>query len=146
MQMLMAAASGGAITFSATLNNILSGTTGLRSAGFSMLNDGTGTTSRSPAGGTGTATTGPWYFPNPTAAIGSNYWVKLTINTQSLTTISGSATATVISLSSTVGWTFTNSATNTEGTGTGTVSIYADSGGTILVATASVSWDVGFTP
>lgn len=140
---LLGAKSGGPISFSASLVSTLSGTTGIRSAGFTLNSDGTSSTSRT-SGGTGTATCGPWYFPNPTAGVGSLYWCKLTISSQSNTTISG-AVNTVQSVGGS-SWTFSSSATNVEGTGSGTVTIYADSGGTIVVATGSVGWDVGFTP
>lgn len=145
MQMLVAAGAGGPIAFVAGAGNLLT-TTGLRSASVGLASDGTGTASRSPAGGTGTATCGPWYFPNPTAGIGSSFWVKLTINTQTFTTISGNATGTVLSLGTAVSWTFTNSATSTEGTGTGTFAIYTDAAGTNQVATGTLTWDVGFAP
>lgn len=144
LNVLLASASGGPISFSASLINTLSGTTGVRSATMTLNSDGTASTSRSPSGGTGTATCGPWYFPNPTTGVGSLYWCKLTINSQSNTTISGSVN-TVISISG-ASWTFSSSATNVEGSGSGTITVYADSGGTSPVMTGSVSWDVGFTP
>lgn len=144
LNVLVAIASGGPIAFSASLVNTLSGTTGVRSAGFTLNNDGTSSTSRSPSGGTGVATCGPWYFPNPTAGVGANYWCKLTISSQANTTISG-AVNTVQSVGGS-SWTFSSSATNVEGTGSGTLTIYADAGGTSVVATGGVGWDVGFTP
>jgi len=141
---ILAGKGGGPVNFSASCINTLSGTTGLRSAGFTLNSDGTSSTSRSPTGGTGTSTCGPWYFPNPTAGVGSLYWCKLTISSQSNTTISG-AVNTVQSVSG-ASWSFQNSATNVEGTGSGTLTIYADSGGTQVITSNSVGWDVGFTP
>lgn len=142
VQMALAGSSSGGIqAFSVGLSNN-SVATGIRSASFTLVSDGTST--RTPNGG-GSAVAGPnWYAPT-TASIGSSYWVKLVINSSATTTISGSATNTVMSVSG-AGWTFTNTATNNEGTGSGTLSFYTDSGGTNLVATGSVSWDVGYTP
>jgi hypothetical protein len=144
LQVLLAAKAGGPINFSASCVNTLSGTTGLRSAGFTLNSDGTSSTSRSPTGGTGTSTCGPWYFPNPTAGVGALYYCKLTISSQSNTTISG-AVNTVQSVSG-ASWSFQNSATNVEGTGSGTLTIYSDAGGTQVITSNSVGWDVGFTP
>lgn len=131
------------ISFSATLRNT-SASTGIRSASFTLVNDGTSTTSASPAGGSQSC--GPWFSPAPTTSIGSSYWAKLTLGTNSGTNVSGSSVGTVVSLSSAASWTFANSGTSTEGIGSATVGIYADAGGTILVTTGSVTWDVGFAP
>lgn len=143
LQVLVAAKSGGPISFSASLVSTLSGTTGVRSAGMTLNSDGTSSTSRT-SGGTGTATCGPWYSPNPTTGVGSNYWCKLTISSQTNTTISG-AVNTVQSVGGS-SWTFSSSTANVEGSGSGTVTIYGDSGGTQVIQTGSVGWDVGFTP
>lgn len=143
--MFVGVSAGGPVTFTASCINTLAGTTGLRSAGFTLNSDGTSSTSRSPSGGTGTATCGPWYSPNPTTGAGNNFWAKLTISSQSNTTISGTV-GSVVSLSGGAGWSFQNSATNVEGIGTGTITLYADAAGTSVVLTASVGWDVGFTP
>jgi len=133
---------GGPIPFSMGLSNT-SITTGIRSAFFQLNSDGT--TTKTPTGG-GTNVAGPnWYSPAPTTGASTGLYCKLTIDTTSGTTITGSATGSVISLGGS-SWTFTNTSSTTEGSGTGTLRMYSDSGGTNLLATASVSWDVGYTP
>lgn len=142
VQMLAAAGGGRAQGFTASLVNT-SLSTGTRSAGFTLVNDGTSTTSASPAGGTQSCSA--WFSPAPTTGAGSLYWAKFTTGSSTNTTITGTV-GSVISLSAGAAWSFANSATNQEGVGNATVSIYSDSGGTNLIATGSVSWDVGFTP
>jgi hypothetical protein len=133
---------GGPIPFSVGLsNNSIS--LGVRSAVFNLVSDGTIT--KTPTGGGTQTTSGAWYSPAPTTGASTGYWCKLVINTSASTTVSGTATNTVTSLGGS-GWTFTSSASNAEGTGTATLYIYGDSGGTNLLVTASVSWDVGYTP
>lgn len=144
VQVLAGAASGGPIAFVAGLGNTLA-TAGVRSGTMTLVNDGTSTASRSPAGGSGVTSCGPWYFPNPTTGVGSLFWCKWTTNTTNNSTITGSAVGSVISIGGS-SWTVSNSGTGVEGTGTATISVYADAGGTILVATGAVSWDVGFAP
>jgi hypothetical protein len=134
--------SGGAQSFSASLANT-SASTGIRNASFNLVNDGTATTGASPAGGHQSC--GPWFTPT-TASIGNSFWAKMVLGTNSGTTVSGSAVGSVVSLSGATNWTFTNTGTSTEGTGSASVFIYSDAGGTQLVATGSVSWDVGFAP
>jgi hypothetical protein len=135
-------AQGGPIPFSMGLSNN-SAATGVRSAFFSLNSDGT--TTQTPAGG-GTNITGPaWYSPAPTTGAATGLYCKLTINSSSGTTITGTATGSVVSLGGS-SWTFTSVNNVTEGTGNGTLYIYGDSGGTNPLATGSVSWDVGYTP
>lgn len=109
--------------------------TGIRSGTFALVNDGTFT-------GTGTGG-GSWFTPT-IAAIGSGWSAKLAITTQANTTISGT-TGSFVSLTSGASWSFQNTATNNEGTGTGTISFSPD-GGTTTAGTMSFSWDVGFAP
>jgi hypothetical protein len=135
---------GSPINFTAGLGNTLL-TTGVRSASFTLVNDGTSTVSRSPGGGGGSISCGPWFSPSPTVGVGSQYWCKLVLGSNAGTVVSGSGVGSVISIGG-AGWTFTSSSTTTEGTGAATVNVYADAAGTILVATGSVSWDVGYTP
>ena len=139
-QVLIASGGGRAQAFVAGLGNT-SLSTGIRSAGFTLVSDGTATTSASPAGGTQTCT--PWFIPT-TTGIGSSYWCKFTTGSSTNTTITGTV-GSVISISG-ASWTFANSATNQEGVGNATVAIYSDAGGVNLVATGTVNWDVGFTP
>jgi len=116
---------------------------GIRSASFTLVSDGT--TTQTPTGG-GSQVAGPaWYSPAPTAGAATGVWCKLTINSNTQTTITGTATGSVVTVGGS-SWTFTNDATNHEGFGSATLTFYADSGGTQLLATASVSWDVGYTP
>lgn len=141
---IMGISQGAPINFSAGLGNTLI-STGVRSASFTLINDGTSTVGKSGTGGSGSLFCGPWFSPAPTAGVGSQYWCKLVLGSNSGTVVSGSAVNTVMTVGGS-GWTFTSSGATTEGTGAATVNIYADAGGTILVATGSVSWDVGYTP
>lgn len=132
---------GSPVPFSLGLsNNSIS--LGIRSASFTLVNDGTST--KTPTGG-GSQVAGPnWFSPAPTTGAGTGIWCKLTINSTSQTTISGT-TGGVISVGGS-SWTFTSGASNQEGTGSATLTFYGDAGGTNLLATASVTWDVGYTP
>lgn len=133
---------GGPVPFSLGLsNNSIS--LGIRSAVFTLVNDGTIT--KTPIGGGTQTTSGAWYSPAPTTNAGTGIWCKLTVNSNTNCNITGSGTGTVVSVGGS-SWTFTSSATNAEGVGSGTLTFYGDSGGTNLLATASVSWDVGYTP
>ncbi len=134
---------GGPVAFSGSGGNT-SATSGTRSVTFTMNSDGTTGVTRSGTGGSGALTSTSWYLP-ATGSIGSHYWAKLTISSGFGTTYSGSAQSTVLALSSALAWTFTNSSSVAEGTGTATINVYADSGGTQLVATGSFNWDVGDT-
>lgn len=142
VQLLVAVSGGRPVNFTASLVNT-SLSTGTRSAGFTLVNDGTSTTSAGPAGGSQSC--GPWFVPSPSAGIGSSYWAKFTTGSSTNTNITGTV-GSVVALSSGASWSFANSATNQEGVGNATVSIYSDAGGTNLVATGTVGWDVGFTP
>jgi len=113
-----------------------SASAGIRNGGFSLAADGTVT--KTNASGDST-----WYSSAPVAGIGSNYWVKLTINSSVNTSMSGSATGTVLALSGAPGWSFANNASNKEGTGSFTLTFYSDSGGTSVVGTNTGTWDVG---
>jgi len=135
MQMLIGSGQRGTLTGSAGSAVNTSVATGIRSATFALVNDGTFT-------GTNTAG-GNWFTPT-VAGIGSSWSAKLVINTQANTTITGTLN-TFLSLSGSTSWGFSNTATNNEGTGTGTISFSPD-GGTTTVGTMAISWDVGFTP
>jgi hypothetical protein len=130
------------VPFSIGLSNNSIGL-GVRSAGFTLVSDGTIT--KTPTGGGSQVTSDAWYSPAPTTGAATGVWCKFVINTSSQTTLSGSSTNTVISVSG-AGLTFTSDATNHEGTGTFTITFYGDSGGTNRLATATGSWDVGYTP
>ncbi len=80
----------------------------------------------------GGATSFPWFDPNSTG-IGANYWVRMTVNSGTGGTFTGS-TGTWLSLSTARTWTLSR---NTVGNGTRnvTLEIATDSGGTNVVAT-----------
>lgn len=106
---------------------------GIRSVSCGLVNDGTST---------GSMGTGNWFTPTQ-SGIGSQYWVKLTVTSTTNTTITGSATATVLSVGG-VGWTFTNTGSTVEGFGTFTLTFYSDAAGTQVVGTSTGNnWDVG---
>lgn len=132
--------SGGPVSGSYGVSNN-SGSTGIRGGSLNLLNDGTATETFH---GSSTAAS-PWYSPLPAPGIGSFYWCKLTINSSSGTTVSGS-TGSILSLASGAGWSFTSTGAITEGTGTATLNIYGDAGGSSLLSSFGVSWDVGYTP
>ena len=135
-----AMATGNVVSFSPGVSNN-SAALGVRSGSLSLSNDGTGTQTQ-----LGSSHALSWYAPAPSTGIGSSIWAKLTINTTSNTVMSGSSTGVVLSLSGGLGWTFTSSASNQEGTGTFTLNFYGDSGGTNLLSSQRGSWDVGYTP
>lgn len=131
---------GSVISFGPVVSNN-SAALGVRSGSLNLANDGTGNQRV-----LNVVNNIAWYAPAPTTSIGSSIWCKLTINSQAFTTITGSATGSVISLSGGAGWTFTSSASNQEGTGTFTLTFYGDAAGTNLLSTQSGNWDVGYTP
>lgn len=122
--------------------NISTTTTGIRSASFRMLTDGTSTATASDAV---SANPQPnWYSPT-TTSIGNSYWVRAVSQTNDGGTFSGTAFGTWIQLSTQAVWTFSNGATNRENLATIAISIAASSGGTVL-GTYTVDFDVGYTP
>lgn len=136
-----AMANGGPIGFSGGVSNN-SAATGVRSGSFQINSDGTTQSTRL---GVSNVVGSPWYAPLPAPGIGASYWCKMTINSSTGTTSSGSF-GTVLSLSGNINWGFTSSGPLTEGVGNATLNIYGDAGGTSLLASANVSWDVGYTP
>jgi hypothetical protein len=109
--------------------------TGIRSASFTLVNDGTFTSSSSG--------TGNWLSPT-SAGVGSNWWAKATVNTTTNTSLTGT-TGGWTQLTSGEAWSAQNTATNNEGTGNFTIAFSPD-GGTTTVGSMNVSWDVGYTP
>lgn len=132
---------GGPIAFSGGVSNN-SAATGVRSGSFQINSDGT---TQSTVHGVSSVAGSPWYAPLPAPGIGASYWCKMTINSTTGTTASGSF-GTVLALSSNINWGFTSTGPLTEGFGNATLNIYGDAGGTSLLASANVSWDVGYTP
>lgn len=144
----MGAASGGPINFSLGVSNTSAGV-GVRSGAANMISDGTSTSTQHGVSGQADS---PWYSPAPTTGAATPLYAKVSNLVRASTTITGGGftsnalTNSVFSLSGGTGWGFTSSASNQEGTGSFTVTIYADAGGTQVLATGSVSWDVGYTP
>jgi hypothetical protein len=112
-------------------------TTGFRSASFTLVNDGTITK----VSGSGSTS---WFIPTSTG-VGTSVWVRMTVNSTANTTLTGS-TGSWLNLSGGNTWSFQNSATNLEGTGTYTLDFATDSGGLNRVGSGTGGWDVGYTP
>jgi hypothetical protein len=109
--------------------------TGIRSGTFALVNDGTFT-----ATGNGG---GSWFTPT-TVAVGSSWWAKATVTTNTTTTFTGN-TSSWIQLTTGANWGMQNTSSNAEGTGSFTIAFSPD-GGTTTVGSMNVSWDVGYTP
>lgn len=135
MQVLAGGGTLGTLTGSNGGVSNISVSTGIRSGTFTLVNNGTFT-------GTGTAG-GSWFTPT-VVGVGSLWSVKAVINSSTNTNTTGSFGA-FGSLSSGAAWSFTNTATNTEGSGNMTLSFSPD-GGATTSGTCTVSWDVGFAP
>lgn len=130
--------------FSAALTST-STATGIRGANLFLNSNGTSSVSRSGTGGTGALSCGPWLAPT-TTGIGSSFWAKFVPGTNTGTTITGTINSPV-SLAAGTSWGIQNSSTTVEGQGSaGVIYIYSDSGGTNLVGSGTVTWDVGYTP
>lgn len=134
-QMLLSQGSPIRLTGNSALATNTSLATGIRSGTIALAADGTFTQ-------TGHAADA-WATPT-TAGIGAVWWVKL-VASGSNTSFTGDSLSTWLQLTSGRSWSFANTATNNEGTGTGTFSFSPD-GGTTTAGTAPMSWDVGFTP
>lgn len=107
---------------------------GTRAAGVSFVTDGT--TVNSPVAA------GPNWF-NPTfAGIGSSWWVRFVVNTQSGTTISSGVSGAWNPISSNVILIFQNTVAAGLGTGNATISFSPD-GGTTVVTAGLLTWSVG---
>lgn len=133
MHTLLAAVGGRLTGASGSVVNT-SVSTGIRSGTFTLVNDGTFT---------GLPGSGSWFTPT-TAGVGAQWSAKAVINSQTNTTASGTY-GSFVALTSGTSWSFSNSATNNEGTGSMTISFSPDGGGS-TAGTMTVSWDVGFAP
>ena len=82
-----------------------------------------------------------WYLPT-TTAIGSSYWIKFTTTSGVPWTVGGLTSGTIYALSSNrqVGW--VQLVGGGGKTGTASVNIYGDSGGTILLGSGTISAQV----
>lgn len=132
---ILGAGSNGRLTGSSASATNTSVSTGIRSGSLTLVNDGTFT-------GTGSGG-GSWWTPT-TAGVGSQWSAKAVINSQTNTTASGTYNS-FVALTSGTSWSFSNTATNNEGTGSMTISFSPDGGGS-TAGTMTVTWDVGFAP
>ncbi len=135
IMMAVLAGSDGALTGTNGGMTNTSVATGIRSASFTLANDGSFTNSSSG--------TGSWFSPN-VSGVGAQWWAKATVNSTSNTSLTG-AFGGWTQLTSGEGWGASNTATNNEGTGNFTVAFSPD-GGTTTVGTMNVAWDVGYSP
>jgi hypothetical protein len=114
-----------------------SGTKAIKSATLSINGDGSVTHSSS-------GTNSNWYSPD-VAGIGANYWVKFT-NGGGAGNWSGATLGTLYNLTSGGrSITVTSVSTTSDDSGTLTISIYKDAGGTELVSTGHATYEVGWT-
>ena len=122
--------------FSATLTNV-STATGIRTVSVSFNTDGT----TSVAG-----RTPPAWAASPAAGAGTGVWVMMVPTTSSNTFYAGSAMNTWFEITATLTFSFRNSDTNLEGTGSANVLFSLDGGATTAATlTNAVNWDVGTT-
>lgn len=115
-------------------------TPGIRTGQFNFNSNGTSNVS-----GAGAAGSVSNWFSIVQAGIGSSYWVRFTQTSNVFTTVSGLTSGTWTAIGAGVSLTLQNSGIGTEGIGDGTIELSPD-GGTTIVSTGSVSWDVGYTP
>jgi len=128
---------GGVLPNQGFIANLINTSTvsGIRTSALTLNADGSANVT-----GTGASTTA-WLTPY-TTGIGANYWVKVTVTASTSSSTTG--TTGWLSLASGTTWSASNSGNTLEGTGTATVQFAADSGGATIVATGSLSWDVGY--
>lgn len=137
---MMLLGSGGGVTSGNTYSptNVHVGVTGIYSASVTFNSDGTVTvTGTSPAANN-------WYAPT-SPGIGSSFSVRITTTSSLNTSIAGGVSGTWYSLAAGQGYTFSNSSSTTEGTGSATVAISPDGGATVFNI-GTINWDVGYAP
>lgn len=83
-----------------------------------------------------------WYVP-PIAGVGSTWSVRVTNIDGALTNFGGDTMGAWLSLAASKTFSFANSSTTVEGTGSASVEFSPDGGATIVVA-GGITWDVGY--
>ena len=123
---VIAAASGGINSSFAVFLTDISPVIGTRTVSVAFATDGT-------ASAVGAGSAPDWYLPT-TTGIGSSWSVRVSLNSSSNTTASGPALGSWQVLSSTKTYSFANSSTSLEGTGSAAVAFSPDGGSTVIAA------------